>query len=82
MPSSSEIQAQVIGVAEHPFKHQASIFQAVGFYPPTASQGFYQPEGTQVKGALQTIETIGIFFNVVAVDQVIGQQSPFFQAVG
>src|SRR5579885_1709505 len=61
------IQAEVIGVSEHLFKEKPRVVQALWIVPPSAGQGFHQPETANIERAFRALQPVRRFLDVIAV---------------
>ena len=69
------VEAQVVAIAQHLFKEQASLGQILRVSPARARQRFHEPKAAHVEGSLHTRQSIGRDLGIVAIDQPIRGQA-------
>lgn len=61
------IEAQVVGVSEHPFEQELCLIQLPPIRPSEARQRFHEPKAAHVEGPLCAVQPVGSGCGVIPV---------------
>ena len=69
------VEAEMVGIAEHPFKQKPRFIEFLGNGLTRARQRFDKPEGAHVEGAFLARKPIDAIRGRIAVDQTVADQT-------